>query len=63
MLTIFAIPKPFIGHIGIIQRNAVESWIRLQPKCEIILLGDEEGIERTAKELGTKWLPHLERNE
>ena len=27
MLTIFTIPKPFIGHIGVIQRNAIMSWL------------------------------------
>ena len=26
MLTIFTTPKPFRGHIGIIQRNALKSW-------------------------------------
>lgn len=29
MLTIFATPKPFQGHVGIIQRNAIGSWVRL----------------------------------
>jgi hypothetical protein len=26
-MTLFAIPKPFVGHIGVIQRNALGSWI------------------------------------
>jgi hypothetical protein len=43
MLTIFAIPKPFRGHIGVIQRNAICSWLELRQACEIILLGDDEG--------------------
>ena len=30
-LTIFAVPKPFEGHIDVIQRNAIRSWQRLRP--------------------------------
>jgi hypothetical protein len=30
-LTIFAVPKPFEGHIGMIQRNAIRSWKGLRP--------------------------------
>ncbi len=42
-LTILAMPKPFRGHIGIIQRNAITSWTKLQPRPEILLFGTEEG--------------------
>ncbi len=31
MITIFAIPKPFKGHIDVIQRNAIQSWTKLSP--------------------------------
>ena len=31
MITFFTTPKPFLGHIGIIQRNAIESWKRRIP--------------------------------
>lgn len=63
MLTIFSIPKPFRGHIGIIQRNAIQSWSRLHPENEIILCGDEAGTGETAAEFKVTWLPHLPRNE
>lgn len=43
MLTLFTIPKPFQGHIGMIQRNATQSWLQLQRACEIVLVGDEGG--------------------
>ena len=52
MLTIFATPKPFKGHEGIIQRNAIGSWVRLHPECEIILFGGDPGASGVAKELG-----------
>jgi len=63
VLTLFAVPKPFRGHIGIIQRNAIQSWIRLRPKCEIILLGDEEGVANVAANLGVKHQPSIALNE
>ena len=50
MLTIFAVPKPFRGHIGVIQRNAIRSWTLLRPACDIILMGNEEGIAEIAAE-------------
>lgn len=63
MLTIFAIPKAFRGHIAIIQRNAIISWTLLRPKCEIILFGDDEGTGETARELGVRHVPEVARNE
>lgn len=52
MLTIFTAPKPFVGHIGVIQRNALESWACLRPEVEIILCGDEDGVEAAAADVG-----------
>jgi len=63
MLTLFSIPKPFRGHIGVIQTNAIHSWTRLQPRPEIILLGDEAGTPEIARELGLRHIPTIERNE
>ena len=63
MLTIFTIPKPFQGHIEIIQRNAIQSWARLRPECEIILFGDDEGVAETAAEFGARYVPNVSKNE
>jgi len=63
MLTIFTIPKPFKGHNNIIQKNAIQSWLKLRPKCEIILFGDDDGVEETARELGIIHIPSIEKNE
>jgi len=63
MLTIFSCPKAFKGHIGIIQRNAIQSWTLLRPKPEIILIGDEEGTAEICREFGLRHLPGIERNE
>jgi len=62
MLTIFTVPKPFEGHIGLIQRNAIASWRRLRPACQVILCGDEAGTADVASELGAEWIPDIERN-
>jgi len=63
MLTIFTIPKPFSGHIGVIQRNAIMSWLSLTPACEVILYGDEPGIGEVAREFGIRHVPEIRKNE
>jgi hypothetical protein len=63
MLTIFTVPKPFQGHIGLIQRNAIKSWTHLEPRCEIILCGDEPGTAEVASEFKAKFLPNIAHNE
>lgn len=63
MLTIFAVPKSFRGHIGVIQTNAIRSWALLRPACQVILFGDEEGTAGIASELGIQHIPGIECNE
>jgi hypothetical protein len=63
MMTLFAVPKAFHGHNAVIQRNAVASWTRLQPACEIILCGDDFGTEQAARDFGVKYLPDIARND
>lgn len=63
MLTIFTVPKPFRGHVGDIQRNAIESWRALGPDVQIILVGDEEGVEEAAREAGVEHIGGLARND
>lgn len=63
MLTIFSTPKAFRGHMAIIQRNAVRSWILLHPDCEVVLIGDDEGTADAARELGVRHEAKVLRNE
>lgn len=63
MLTIFAMPKAFVGHTGVIQRNAIESWCRIRPRPEIVLLGADPGTAEICAELGLRHEPEVERNE
>ena len=62
MVTLFAMPKPFAGHIDVIQRNAIRSWTLLKPRPEIILYGNEAGTGRVARELGVEHSPEVRVN-
>ena len=59
----FSIPKPFCGQAEIIQTNAIHSWTTLSPKCEIILFGNEKGIDDIATKFGIIHIPMIKRNE
>jgi len=61
MLTIFSTPKPFEGHIGIIQRNAIQSWLRLSSEIQVILIGDEPGAAEVAHQFGILHVKEVER--
>ena len=62
MVTIFTVPKPFHGRIGDIQRNAIESWLGLGQGVQIVLVGDEEGVEPAARAAGVDHVGGLARN-
>ena len=61
-ITIFTVPKAFEGHIGIIQRNAIKSWTLLQPQPQILLFGNEKGVDEAAQTFGAMHVPHIEFN-
>lgn len=63
MLSIFAFPKPFRGHIGMIQYNAISSWVKLHAESEIFLFGDEEGTAQAATEFRVHHVAQIARNE
>lgn len=57
MITFFTIPKPFEGHIGIIQRNALASWLGVAPDVQVLVLGEApDGLE-------VEHVPNVARNE
>jgi len=63
MITIFAVPRSFNDQFGPIQRNAILSWLKLKPKCEIILFGDELGVGEAAREFDVHHVPGIKKNE
>ncbi|MBN1445126.1 MAG: hypothetical protein JW957_03350 [Candidatus Omnitrophica bacterium] len=63
MITIFSTPKKFEGHIKVIQTNAIKSWTLLEPKCEVILFGKEQGTAEIAEKLNIRHIPDVKTNE
>lgn len=62
-MTLFAVPKAFHDHINVIQRNAIQSWKKMAPDCQIILLGSDEGTAEVAAEFGLHHIPDIATNE
>ena len=62
MLTIITATKPFVGPIGMIQRNAIRSWTQLSPRPQVILFGTEAGVAECAAEFGLRHIPEVARN-
>lgn len=59
MLTLFSVPKAFSGHAGVIQDNAIASWARLGPGVEVVLFGDDPGVDQAALRHGVSHVPTL----
>lgn len=62
-LTIFAIPKPFVGAAKVAQTNAVGSWKQMSEFADIILLGDEKGTHEFANEIGVRHIQGVQTNQ
>lgn len=60
-LTIFSCPKAFTGEFERIQNLAIESWKALG--ADIVLVGDDAGIEDAAKQHGAYWAGAVVRNQ
>ncbi len=57
MITFFSNPRPFKDPFDQIQRNAIQSWKRVCPDCQIILFEDEEGTTfKAAEEIGVQFV-------
>jgi len=64
LLTIFTVPKSFLGnpHIRMIQRNTAQNLANLGSDVDPILIGDDDGVAETAQEFGIRHIPNIERN-
>ena len=63
LITIFITPKGFDrDHIALIQRNAIRSWKTLGADVDILLIGDDPGVEENAKALGVRHIRDVKRN-
>jgi hypothetical protein len=63
MLTILSTPKAFTGLFAVIQRNAIESWTKLEPRPEIILFGTDAGTAELCAELDLIHVPDVATND
>lgn len=61
-LTIFSLPRPFIGEFDVIQHNAIISWRLGQPNAEIILFGNEKGTRQMARKVNARHYPNIGTN-
>ncbi|WCL53057.1 hypothetical protein [Gimibacter soli] len=60
-LTLFSTFKPFQGEPAVFQQNALRSWALLG--LDVILFGDEDGVEAAAETYGFRHFPAVERSE
>jgi hypothetical protein len=58
MITIFSIPKPFVGNDSIIQQDALRSWKRISG-AEILLYGNDGGLREIAETFGCKHISDI----
>jgi len=61
-IALVAVPKSFRGGARMQQINAIESWRRLLPKVEIILVSPEDGVKEVADQFGVKYTVDVEVN-
>lgn len=63
-LTIFTAPKPFTDpHITAIQRNAIQSWMRLGEDVQVILMGKDAGVDTLAADWNLMHIPDVATSE
>ena len=51
-MTLYTTCRPFSAPFDTIQRNAIQSWMQLVPRPQIILLGRDEGTDKVSEEFG-----------
>ena len=62
MITFFTIARPFSGLHKIIQRNAILSWKKIVPECEIIVFGDHKSVIEFSNKIDVKCVSDFNSN-
>ena len=63
MLTIFTSLRPFVDpHVVVIQRNAIRSWLALNPRPQVLLMGDDAGVDDVAREFAVQHVPDVRKD-
>ena len=63
LITIITTPRTFTNNFEDIQRNAISSWVNVDPDVEVILIGDDQGTSQCAADFGVKHIPDVLCNE
>ena len=64
MLTLFTSPRSFAEPpFGLIQRNAIRSWLALNPPPQILVFGNDEGVAELASEFSLLHVQEVECDE
>lgn len=59
-ITLFTVPRGFVGKDAMLQKNAIESWNRLSDNVEILLMGNAEEVKEYAATLPkAKHIPEI----
>jgi hypothetical protein len=61
--TIFTTCKPFQGEAAGFQRKALETWSRLDPSSDVLVIGGEQGVRECCGALGLRHHPNVKRNQ
>jgi len=61
-VTLFTTCKPFQGHANLIQRNALRSWKELCSFSEVLVFGNEAGVNEVCHELGFRNIIEVSRS-
>lgn len=62
-LTLVTVPLPFDGPKGLAQRNALGSWLMLNPRPEILFIDEKGGLDDVAERVGARVIGSIERTE
>jgi hypothetical protein len=63
VLTIFTSAKAFRDQAEVHQNNAIQSWLHLFPDVEILIFGNEYGVDEITRRYGLRNIPQVERTE
>jgi len=61
-LRIFSTTKPFAGHSATVQKNAIFSWLQLDPRPDIILYGNSLGTKEICSEFNLTHVQEIATN-
>ncbi|MCS7142381.1 MAG: hypothetical protein NZ920_01105 [Aigarchaeota archaeon] len=61
MISFVTTLKPLTGRFNVIQLNAIRSWLRVCNECEIVVVGDEEGVEGLVRRYQLKHVKEVRR--